>query len=87
MNHSTTRNKQLAVIHALARDLKLSKDAYRNVCASLTGKRSAGDMTHDERATVIDFLTSQAKPVTPRVEHPPVSDEEALAILGTFVTW
>jgi hypothetical protein len=84
MKHSTTRKKQLAVIHALARDLNLSREAYRNVCASLTGKRSAGDMRDDERRQVIDFLSAQAKPITPHVEHPPVSDEEALAVLGTF---
>jgi hypothetical protein len=78
----TTRNKQLAKIHVLARDLNLSKQAYRNICQAITGKRSAGDMSNGERRTVIDFLSTQAKPITPHVEHPPVSDEEALAILG-----
>jgi phage gp16-like protein len=78
----STRNKQLARVHALARDLNLSKQAYRNICASLTGKRSAGDMTDDERQQVIDFLNNQAKSITPHVDHPPASDEEALAILG-----
>jgi phage gp16-like protein len=50
------RNKQLARVHALARDLGLSKEAYRNICASLTGKRSAGEMEPRELEQVISFL-------------------------------
>ena len=64
MDH--TRNRQLARIHALARDLGLSKEAYRNVCASLTGKRSAGDMEPHELEQVIAFLSDQRRPTVTR---------------------
>ena len=61
-----TRQKDLARIHALAQDLNLSKQAYRNVLASLTGKRSAGDMEPHELEQVIAFLSDQRRPTPTR---------------------
>ncbi|MBS3932990.1 MAG: DUF1018 domain-containing protein [Truepera sp.] len=57
--HNRTRNRDLARIHALARDLELPDEAYRAVLYCLTGKRSAGLLDAAERRKVVAFMTSE----------------------------
>lgn len=80
---ATTRNRDLARIHALARDLELGEAAYRSVLYCLTGKRSAAELDASERGKVIAFMASEltAKRRAAYAREV-VSDEEALAILG-----
>lgn len=83
-NHSTTRTRQLAAIHASAKELGLEEDGYRLMLLALTGKRSAGAMTDAERGEVLAFTgrARQERSRSPGECPPPVSDEEARAILG-----
>ena len=71
------RNWYLGKIHEDARTLNLTDRAYRNVLYSLTGKRTCKDMGADELVKVSTFFGCE---VYSRM--PPVSDDEALAVLA-----
>jgi hypothetical protein len=83
-NARTTLGRKRQRIHALVRDLGLSESAYRNILMSLTGSRYARYLDEPECDTVIAFmrgaLSERTRIVAKVVE--PVSDDEALAVLG-----
>jgi phage gp16-like protein len=62
------RNKDLARIHAMKRELDLTDDDYRAVLWTVSQARSAGDLDATARRQLIDHLaarvraTKQAKP-------------------------
>jgi hypothetical protein len=84
----TTRYKQIARIHRLARDLGLESTAYSQVLYALTGYSSSGLMPEADRRKVIDFLQTeaskqaQARRMASQAVRPVVTDEEAAWILG-----
>lgn len=48
------RNRQLAAIHACAKQLRLDDDAYRALLERVTGQRSAGHLSAQGRARVLE---------------------------------
>jgi phage gp16-like protein len=71
------RGYYLGAIHKQAKTLELGEEAYRNVLAALTGKRSCTDLSLSELRQVKVFL---GREINQRL--PAMNDEEALAILG-----
>lgn len=59
------RNAELRKIHVLARQLGLEDEAYRDMLAGLTGKRSAKDLDDRGRAKVLDHLVRGAPTYRP----------------------
>ncbi len=80
MSHSSTHitRRQLGAIHQLKRDLDLCEGAYRNILHLLVNKRSAKHLTKAEASEVISFFIGSK----PKPKPAPVSDAEALDILG-----
>jgi|LakWasMeta1_LOW4_FD_contig_51_1170327_length_591_multi_1_in_0_out_0_1 phage gp16-like protein len=58
-NPDPYRNKELAKIHALKKNLNLDDDTYRAVLVAQTGLTSAADISHGARLKVIAYLQSQ----------------------------
>jgi hypothetical protein len=52
----TQRRQQLGRIHAAKRQLELTDDGYRDLLESLTGLRSAADLTDGQINHVLDWL-------------------------------
>jgi len=50
------RTRQLAAIHACAKQLALDDDSYRALLARITGQRSAGHLSARDRARVLEEL-------------------------------
>lgn len=72
--YKDNRQKELAIIHAGKRQLGLDDDIYRDFLSGLTGKRSAGELTQQERLQVIqrmDELGGKTKHSTKRVTAGP----------------
>ena len=86
MNYSNDiRLKDLAYIHAVAKELGLTTPRYRNLLWNLTGKRTCKDMSSTERFTVKSWLKRERANkayIVARGKHEWVSDAEARAILG-----
>ncbi len=64
------RGNDLARIHILKKDARLTDDEYRDLLQTLTGKRSAGDLSFEERARVCSHLTTLARKLSPRPAKP-----------------
>lgn len=62
------REKELAVIHVGKKELGWDDDTYRDALKAWTGKRSSGQMTAEERQTVIENMK--------RLGFTPASDRE-----------
>lgn len=58
----SVRSKELARIHCLKRDLRLSDDEYRDVLFAVCRVRSAGDLDYSGRLRLIDHLNSRLAP-------------------------
>lgn len=56
----SVRSKELARIHCLKRDLRLSDEEYRDVLFTVCRVRSAGDLDFSGRLRLIDHLASRA---------------------------
>jgi phage gp16-like protein len=48
------RAREIGALHAMAKELALTEDSRRDVIQRVTGKRSAGDLTPNERKAVLD---------------------------------
>jgi phage gp16-like protein len=48
------RAREIAALHAMAKELALTEDSRRDIMERVTGKRSAGDLTPRERQAVLD---------------------------------
>lgn len=59
------RGNDLARIHILKKDARLTDDEYRDLLQALTGKRSAADLSFEERARVCTHLTTLAHKLNP----------------------
>lgn len=53
---AASRRKQLARIHILRKHLRMKDVDYRNLLENETGKRSAAEMTIEERGIIIEQL-------------------------------
>ncbi len=75
------RGNDLARIHILKKDARLTDDEYRDLLQTLTGKRSAADLSFEERARVCAHLTTLARKLNPQAaqaKHEPDSHERRL---------
>lgn len=83
-NARTTVGRKRQRIHMLARDLNYCEEAYRNINFALTGCRYARYLDETECDMVISFMRgalSERARITAKIAEP-VSDEEALEVLG-----
>jgi len=60
MSKDALRKKQLMIIHVGKKELGLDDELYRDMLESLTGKRSASDMTSAEREKVIAQMSKDS---------------------------
>lgn len=58
---AASRRKQLARIHILKKNLRMTDDDYRDLLESTTGKRSASIMTIEERGVIIETLEAKER--------------------------
>jgi hypothetical protein len=83
-NARTFEGRQRQRVHALKRTLGYSESEYRTMLYGITGSRYARYLDEAECDTVIAFmrgaLSERARIVARVVE--PVSDDDALAVLG-----
>lgn len=83
MNAARLRQRDLARIHLVKKQLGLDDETYRELLVGLTGKSSAADMTNQERWTVIREM-SHLRAQTPqqcRPEPPPTPRQEKARLL------
>ena len=78
------RNGDLARIHIAKKALNQTEDEYRDLLQALTGKRSAGELSFEERSRVaahLDKLVRATKPGT--VKRSP-KEKKVLALWGAL---
>lgn len=56
---ASSKRKQLARIHILKKHLRMTDGDYRDLLEANTGKRSASEMTIQERGIIIEQLERQ----------------------------
>jgi phage gp16-like protein len=64
------RNGDLARIHIEKKALGLDDEAYRDLLQALTGKRSAGELSFEERARVAAHMSKLVRATKPQAWKP-----------------
>ncbi|MFA7242045.1 MAG: regulatory protein GemA [Sulfuricellaceae bacterium] len=75
----TPRNRELGLIHQLAKALGMAEDTRRTLYHTVTGKRSAADMDQHERERVIEHLKAKGGSVPPKTR--PTIPKERLPLV------
>ena len=73
MKNTPARNRKLAAVHVLKKNLALDDTAYRDIIESVTGKRSAAACSDIELKTLLSRLHAVGRRRSPKL---PVRPEE-----------
>jgi phage gp16-like protein len=78
------RSNDLARIHILKKDLNLSEDEYRDLLQTLTGRRSAGELSFEERSRVAAHFEKLKRATKPNKVTRTPKEKKVLAMWGAL---
>jgi hypothetical protein len=78
------RGNDLARIHILKKDLNLSDDEYRDLLQTLTGRRSAGDCSFEERSRIAAHLDKLKRAMQPNKVVRTPKEKKVLGLWGAL---
>ena len=78
------RGNDLARIHILKKDLNLSDDEYRDLLQTLTGRRSARDLSYEERSRAAAHLEKLVRATKPQKVLIGPQEKKVLGLWGAL---